>query len=154
MSLDAQRRHGIGILACLLIPLAGFAGAGIKGYAFVQDDGTLRVRGKTIQLSGVHIPDTARTCRRTERPVKCASRAALALDFKVGTSFVECVAETARSSRPLIATCYVDDTDLSAYLLKLGWAVALPDAPVEYVALEKIARSRKLGVWGFPIGEF
>jgi len=41
--------------------------------------------------------------------------------------------------------------DLSAYLLENGWAVALPDAPFEYQTLEKIARSRQFGVWGFPV---
>ena len=29
-------------------------------------------------------------------------------------------------------------------------ALALPDAPFEYHALEKIARHRGLGVWGMP----
>ncbi|MDH3281506.1 MAG: nuclease-like protein, partial [Gammaproteobacteria bacterium] len=119
------------IVILFLMPFTGFAGSALKGYAFIEDDGTLRVRGKTVQLYGIHIPHTARTCRRTERPAKCASRAALALDFKVGTNFVECTAHTPRGSRSLTATCHVDGEDLSAYLLALGWAVALPDAPVE-----------------------
>ncbi|MDH3638697.1 MAG: thermonuclease family protein [Gammaproteobacteria bacterium] len=141
------------VVISLLIPVTGFAASTLKGNAFIEDDGALRVRGKTIQLYGIHIPETARTCRRSVRPAKCASRAALALDFKVGTGFVECAVHTKHGSRSLTAACYVDGEDLSAYLLRLGWAVALPDAPVEYVTLEKIARSRKLGVWGFPIGE-
>ena len=41
--------------------------------------------------------------------------------------------------------------DLSAYLLERGWAVALPDAPIEYITLEKIARSRNFGVWGIAL---
>ena len=40
---------------------------------------------------------------------------------------------------------------LSAYLLERGWAVALPDAHVEYQALEKIEYSRGFGIWGFQI---
>ena len=33
----------------------------------------------------------------------------------------------------------------------MGWAVALPDSPFEYQALEKIARTRSFGVWGMPV---
>ena len=40
---------------------------------------------------------------------------------------------------------------MSAYLLERGWAVALPDAPIEYQTLEKIAYRRGFGIWGFTI---
>ena len=49
------------------------------------------------------------------------------------------------------ALCRVRGEDLSAYLLSRGWAVALPDAPFEYAVLEKIARERHVGVWGFTV---
>ena len=41
--------------------------------------------------------------------------------------------------------------DLSAYLLERGWAVALPDAPIEYRTLERIAESRRMGIGGIAI---
>jgi len=40
---------------------------------------------------------------------------------------------------------------MSAWMLKRGWAVALPDAPFEYSAVEKIARSKGIGIWGIPV---
>ena len=36
-------------------------------------------------------------------------------------------------------------------LLRQGWAAALPDAPYEYKVLEKIARTRGIGIWGIPL---
>ena len=33
--------------------------------------------------------------------------------------------------------------------LDQGWAIALPGAPFEYVALERFAQSNKRGFWGF-----
>ena len=48
---------------------------------------------------------------------------------------------------------FSEGDDLSAYLLERGWAVALPDASIEYQTLEKIARSRRIGIWGIAIGE-
>ena len=53
--------------------------------------------------------------------------------------------------------CYVnrgpfdEGEDLAAYLLERGWAVALPNAPFEYHALERIARHNARGVWGFTV---
>jgi len=123
----------------------------ISSYAFVQDDGSLRVSGYTIQLFGIYIPPTAQSCRTFERPVTCAPQAALALDFKIGADFVHCTPQTRNDDGSITAVCRVGDTDLSAYLLSRGWALALPDAPFDYAALEKIARHRGLGVWGLPV---
>ena len=89
-------------------------------------------------------------------PPYCGSRAAIALDFKI-SGFVRCEIIDTNSDGSLVGWCRVKAShfsageDLSAYLLESGWAVALPDASIEYQTLEKIARSRKLGVWGTPV---
>ena len=75
-------------LAALCLAAAP-AVAEIESYAIVQDDASLRIRGKTIHLFGVHVPSDATQCRTVIRPARCASRAALALDFKI-QSFVRC----------------------------------------------------------------
>lgn len=123
----------------------------ISSYAFINNDGTLRIRKRTIHLYGIYIPPTDRTCRGRTSPVKCAPRAVLALDFKIGANFVRCNITGKKADGSLIGMCYVDDEDLAAYLLERGWAAALPDAPVEYQILERIARNRSLGVWGIPV---
>ena len=131
----------------------------ISSYAFVNEDGTLRIKRKTIHLYGIHIPETGNHCRTNVRPVVCGSRAALALEFKI-QGFVRCEIMDENSDGSLVGWCragaskFDEGTDLSAYLLERGWAVALPDAPVEYQALEKIAYRRGVGVWGFTIDSF
>ena len=137
----------------LLVALtaAGARADEISSYAFVRDDGTLRVSGYTIRLFGIYIPPTAQSCRSFERPVTCAPQAILALDFKIGADFVHCDPQTHNDDGSITAVCRVGDTDLSAYLLSRGWALALPDAPFDYAALEKIARHRGLGIWGLPV---
>lgn len=131
----------------------------ISSYAFVNDDGTLRIKRKTIHLYGIHIPETGQHCRTNFRPPVCGSRAALALEFKI-QSFVRCEIMEENDDGSLVGWCRVnaskfdEGTDLSAYLLERGWAVALPDAPVEYQTLEKIAYRRGVGVWGFTIDSF
>lgn len=121
----------------------------ITSYAMVRDDATLKVGGRhVIRLFGIHIPPTGRTCRTNLRPVACASRAALALDFKI-QGFVRCTPLYRNPDRSLTAQCRNRDVDLGAYLIERGWAVAGPDAPFDYVVLERIARERNMGVWGF-----
>jgi endonuclease YncB( thermonuclease family) len=146
----------LGIL-CSLTLLAGTAlGREISSYAAVNPDGSLRVDGKTVHLVGIHIPDTDRSCRTNRNPPVCGTRAALALEFKID-GFVLCDILSRNDDGSVVGWCRVNASrlnegeDLSAYLLERGWAVALPDAPFEYQTLEKIARSRSLGVWGIPV---
>lgn len=128
----------------------------ISSSAIVNEDGSLRIKGKIIQLYGIHIPSTGKTCTSYRRPPLCSSRAALALDFKID-GFVRCEIKNKTDNGALIGQCRVrsskfnEGEDLSAYLLERGWAVALPDAPFEYQTLEKISQSRQLGIWGIPV---
>jgi endonuclease YncB( thermonuclease family) len=125
--------------------------ADISSYAFVQPDGSLRISGETIRLYGIYVPPTDQSCRTFERPIECGSRAQLALDFHIGVEFVHCEEKARQADGSLIALCRARGEDLSAWMLQRGWAVAVPDAPFEYVALERIARAKGLGVWGFPV---
>lgn len=126
----------------------------IVGHALVRGDGTLLIKERVIHLDGIYLPPTERQCRDWIRPVRCDSRAVLALDFKV-KGFIRCFPQSENQDGSLNAVCYVDRTsfdrgeDLAAYLIERGWAIALPDAPFAYHAIEKIALSRKVGVWGY-----
>lgn len=140
-----------GLLLVLVGLLSQTAEADISSYAIVREDGTLRVKGRTIHLYGIYIPPTNRNCLKFQRPQKCGRRAALALEFKKGANFVHCEPQSRNPDGSVTAICRVKGEDLAAYLLERGWALALPDAPFEYQALEKIARHRGIGVWGIPI---
>lgn len=132
------------------------AGAAIVGAAFVQEDGTLQVQGRSIRLFGIYIPPTSRSCHTFVRPARCSSRAALALDFKI-QGFVHCEPQAKHRDGSLTGLCHVnrnafsEGEDLSAYLISLGWAAALPDAPYAYRVMEKIARQQGLGIWGISV---
>ena len=136
------------LLLAALLCLAPAGAAELHSYAIVQDDATLRIRNTTVHLYGIHIPETGRHCRTFMRPVICGSRAVLALEFKI-QGFVRCELLTRHHDRSATGRCFVGEEDLSAYLLSQGWALALPDAPFQYHALERIARHQHRGVWGF-----
>lgn len=143
---EAWLRLGAGTL--LAWSSFGFAGGEVTSYAIVNDDATLAVAGRHIRLYGIHIPDTTRVCDSRIRPVRCGSRAAQALRFKI-QGFVTCSLGGRFPDRSVAAYCTVEGEDLGGYLIKRGWAVALPQAPFEYQTLERIARHRGFGVWGF-----
>jgi hypothetical protein len=128
----------------------------IVGHAIVQDDGTLLIKNRSVKLFGIFLAPTDRQCRGWLRPVRCADRGVLALDFKV-RGFVTCLPRGRDDEGRIHATCYLGRTgldpgeDLAAYLIQQGWALALPNAPFEYQAMERIAQSRERGVWGNPV---
>ena len=140
----------------LLLPSMPVFAQSLSSYAFVNEDGTLRIKRKTIHLYGIHIPTTSINCRTNQQPPVCGERAAMALEFKI-KSFVRCEVMSENPNGSLTGRCFAnysnfdEGEDLSAYLLERGWAVALPDAPIEYHTLERIAQSRHIGVWGISI---
>lgn len=142
----------IPLLLALLLTAAKAPASDLSSYAFVNDDGSLRIDSRTVRLYGVIIPSTDQACQSNIRPIRCAPQAALALSFKVGVNFVHCDIKERQPNGDVTAHCTVNDEDLAAWLIRQGWAAAAPDAPPEYVVLEKIARQRGFGVWGIPIG--
>ena len=157
------RRVGPGPgLAAVALALVGLLVGGssqareFSSYAKVNDDGSLRVGTREVHLYGIYIPPTGQTCRTYVSPPVCGSRAALALEFRI-QGFVHCQQKSTNRDRSINAVCHVDrrhadeGEDLAAYLIRQGWALALPEAPFEYQALEKIARRQSAGVWGFTV---
>ena len=145
----------LALLSSLFLYAAAVVAEELHSYALVQDDGSLLIKGRIVHLDGIYLPPTGRQCLSEMRPVRCAERAVLALEFRI-QGFVHCFVQSVNEDDSRNATCYVDrghfdeGENLSAYLIRNGWAVALPDAPFEYQALEAIARKQGAGVWGFP----
>lgn len=123
----------------------------ISSFAFVHEDASMTVDGQLIRLYGIYVPPTDHTCTTFIRPMPCGTRASLALEFKVSGDFVRCLPRTRNADSSINASCRAGNDDLSEWMLQRGWAVALPDAPFHYAALEKIARSKGIGVWGIAI---
>jgi endonuclease YncB( thermonuclease family) len=147
--------HGTVVGLGIVLGQGVSAAADIESYAIVQDDATLRVRGKTIRLYGVYIADTRPFCDTTFRPARCQTRAAVALASRI-QGFVRCAPQVRYRDRSIGAFCSVAGTgtpnrriDLGGYLIRQGWAVALPEAPFAYHTLEEIAKANRRGVWGF-----
>jgi endonuclease YncB( thermonuclease family) len=132
----------------------------LSGLARVTDAGTLVVEGREVALAGIDVPTFDRVCRRSLRPVRCGPSAVLILDDLV-TGFVQCQPVGRRGTGIIEAQCTVagrrmldDRIDLAAELLRQGWAFAREDAPGSYRSLERLARTRGIGIWDDGLSEF
>jgi endonuclease YncB( thermonuclease family) len=161
--MSSVRWLSLALILALLAPVsstpAHAARDDIIGAAAVRGDGLLRVGRNWIRLYGVYIPPTNRQCRTFLQPKYCGNRAAVALDTRI-QGFVFCRPVSRNRDGSLNAFCSVERTfnsdgvDLGAYLISRGLALAGPYAPFEYIALERIAQTRGIGVWGFPVDSF
>jgi endonuclease YncB( thermonuclease family) len=150
------RRFGWLTLLWLSLLTAGPAAGApriLDGLAIVQNDGSLRVAGETVYLYGVYLPRLERTCRTLVRPTRCGAPSILVLNDLVD-GFVRCqVVRQGRDAVQGICTQAGRDLfgpreDIAATLVQRGWALAADNAPPEYRALEALARSREVGLWG------
>lgn len=150
---------GVGLFLLLAGTDAATASRVLHSYAIVNDDASLIVRGKRVHLYGIFVPENDQLCSRVLRPVSCGTRAAVALDLKV-RRFVRCEIVEVYDDGSVGAFCAVGaghfsaGEDLGAYLIRQGLALAGPDAPFEYHALERIAAANNRGVWGFQVDAF
>lgn len=137
----------------------GIAFADFRSYAVVRDDASLLIQNKVVRLYGIYVPQQGQFCSSNINPPFCGTRAAAALDFKI-QGFVTCREMGVYDDGSISAICWTkrsgfsEGEDLSAYLISNGLALAGPDAPFEYKALERIAQNTNQGVWGFQADSF
>ena len=144
------------IALALAISPAKAGDADIVGAAAVLADGSLRINSSRVRLYGIYIPPSGQKCATFISPARCGGRAALALDNRI-QGFVFCHSVHGNSEGSVSAVCFIRRTfysageDLALFLVSRGLALALPGAPFEYLAFERVAQTRQLGIWGFSV---
>lgn len=151
ISRGLKRRLLRGLIVLLGITVVAVDAFGVSSYSYVNSDGSIRIKGRTFLLYGLFIPPSAYACQRFWTPTSCSSQVSIALEFKIGSNFVRCDTVAVNEDNSESAYCSVNGADLGAYLISEGWALALPEAPVEYVMLERLARGRGMGIWASPV---
>ena len=138
----------LGVVAVLV--LAGndvSAASNVTGQASVTDGDTLEIRGMDIRLHGIDAPESSQTCLENGRQWPCGRRSANALDRFIDARTVRCQGRTTDRYGRLIAVCYVGDTDINAWLVRNGWALAYRRYSRDYVDDERAAERAGAGVW-------
>ena len=137
------------IVTCIVSPAAGQSL--IVGVSSVIDGDTLEIRGQRIRLHGIDAPEKGQQCERNSKQYRCGQVVALALADKVGQRTVWCEQRDVDRYKRIVAACRSGGEDLNAWMVLHGHAVAYRRYSLDYIHLEKIARSERRGVWA---GEF
>ncbi|NQW09025.1 MAG: thermonuclease family protein [Alphaproteobacteria bacterium] len=113
----------------------------VEGPARVIDGNTLAIGEKTLHLAGIAAPGPRQKCLDGQLPWLCGAAARAHLVELIDDRPVSCI-----ERRPGLALCRTPDGDLSAAMVRDGWAV--PDSHGKaYRTLEAEARRERRGLW-------
>lgn len=140
--------HALIIAGLLLLALPAQA-AGIEGRASVIDGDTIEIHGERIRLEGIDAPESNQPCihKTTGQKWRCGQRAAIWLSDMIGAQTVRCVESGRDQWKRMLAHCTVGGYDISAEMVRNGWAMAFVRYSREYVREEAEARSSGAGIW-------
>jgi endonuclease YncB( thermonuclease family) len=135
------------IVALLFAPMPATAET-ITGVTSVIDGDTIEVWGQRIRLHDIDAPESRQLCiREDDTSWRCGQQAALALSDRIGRCQVSCrVCDTDRYGRA-IAVCVQDGSDLNAWIVQQGWAVAYRQNSRDYINAEQDAGRSRSNIW-------
>lgn len=119
----------------------------LEGQASVIDGDTLEIHGERVRLEGVDAPEARQVCQLEGKPWRCGQAAALALDAFIASRPLRCEWRARDRYGRVLGLCTVGGTDLGAWLVRSGWALAFRRFSTAYVPLEDEARAASTGLW-------
>lgn len=124
----------------------------VSGLARVIDGDTLDLAGRRVRLEGIDAPEAGQTCpNRADGGSlgtwRCGQAATAALAGLVQGRRVSCHRHDRDRYGRLIATCFVDQRDIGAEMVRNGHAWAFVKYSTTYIDEEAAARGSKRGIW-------
>lgn len=149
LSLPAMLKSTLSLVVLLVVAVAPAAPtSSLQGVASVVDGDTIEIHGQRIRLHAIDAPESRQQCLGPDgSSYPCGRRAAFALSDMIGRSQVRCIPNGRDRYRRVIAVCFKGDTDLNAWMVAQGWAVAFRKYGKDYVTQEQGARARRIGIW-------
>ena len=141
--------HTISLTIALLAFTTSAEGAPIlQGTATVIDGDTIDIHGARIRLDAIDAPEGSQLCRNaTGKQYRCGQKSAFALADMIGRSTITCQPKGHDRYRRIIAVCFKENTNLNAWMVDQGWAVAFRKYGIDYIAQEDEARIARRGMW-------
>ena len=100
-----------------------------------------------MRLHGIDAPESDQTCLNGGQRWPCGRLSTQALYEQVSGNAVRCVGDDQDPYERLIAVCYADGTNLNAWMVGQGWAVAYRRYSPAFMDEERQAKSEGAGVW-------
>ena len=112
------------------------------------DGDTIDIAGARIRLKGIDAPELDQTCTDPKGEAwACGKAATRELRAHVQRQELTCDTRGLDQYRRVLAICSLPDgTDINAWMVQQGWAVASGFAP-SYYAEQTEAQSGKRGIW-------
>jgi endonuclease YncB( thermonuclease family) len=134
-------------VALLMAILPATALAEIRGTAQVIDGDTIEIAGTEIRLYGIDAPEPEQTCQSDGRAYACGRLASRVLARIVARHWLWCENRGRDRAGRTVAVCRRGAGDVSAAMVREGWALTYRDLSVHYGSLEDEARAARLGLW-------
>jgi endonuclease YncB( thermonuclease family) len=135
-------------VAAGIFSYSAMAAESIIGVASVIDGDTIEIHGERIRLDAIDAPESRQLCRQSDgTPWRCGQKSALALSDFMSRSTIRCEPRGHDRYRRVIAICFKGETNLNAWMVAQGWAVAFRKYGLDYVSQEDAARVNRRGMW-------
>lgn len=136
------------LAATLVIGINWYTSGVIAGKARVVDGDTLDVGNQRVHLFGIDAPELSQVCKFADRYWDCGHRARDSLAKYVEGGTITCRSRGPQSKVLVSAVCYKNAvSDLGAYQIDQGMAVAETEFSEDYVDGEQVAQKNLKGIW-------
>ena len=128
----------------------------ISGIAEVVDGDTIKINSNKIRLFGIDAPEKKQFCNKTyltisilnfQKDYPCGKISTMKLKKKISNKEIICKSSEKDKYQRLIAECFNKQTNLNAWMVKNGYAVAYRKYSKKFVSQEIAAKRNKLGLW-------
>ena len=128
----------------------------ISGIAKVTDGDTIRIEGKKIRFFGIDAPEKKQQCKKPwltisfisfSKNYPCGQISTDKLKKKINNKLLICKWTNKDRYKRYIAECFKGKTNLNAWMVRSGYAVAYRKYSKKFVSQEIFAKKEKLGLW-------
>ena len=128
----------------------------ISGIAKVTDGDTIRIEGKKIRFFGIDAPEKKQQCKKPwltisfisfSKNYPCGQISTDKLKKKINNKLLICKWSNKDRYKRFIAECFKDKTNVNAWMVRNGYAVAYRKYSKKFVSQEIFAKKEKLGLW-------
>ena len=128
----------------------------ISGIAKITDGDTIRIEEKKIRLFGIDAPEKKQQCKKPwltisfisfNKEYPCGQVSTDKLKKKINDKLLICKWTNKDRYKRYIAECFKDKTNINAWMVRNGHAVAYRKYSKKFVSQEIFAKKEKLGLW-------